>query len=97
MQYDFEALQALCVEQEFYECEMGVNIKARVITAPVLSFDKGLGKHQLRWEAVNAVNLTPISYLVTKGMMHYGPFIYTEPQYIKVRGGELTYDLLGEK
>jgi len=98
MSYDFDRMRALCVEEEYFECEMGMNLKARVTKAPVLKAELMDGKQQIEWEAVNTVTLEPIHYLATEGLTHYGPHLYDAPQYLSFKGdGTFYHRLLGEE
>lgn len=78
-----------------YECEMGMNIEARITSEPVESYSEGLEKRQWRWTAVNTQNGETIYYLLTEGLSHYGPRLYLQPQYSRFADGEITYPLVG--
>lgn len=90
-------IKNLAVGDVFYECEMFMNVEAKVTEAPVSS--EGFeGRKQWRWKAVNTQNGEPISYLMTEGLSHYGPYIYSQPQYASVGAdGEPVFSLLGAK
>jgi hypothetical protein len=94
---DFDKLAQMKVGDVFYECEMGLNIEARVTSLPVASNDNSEGRRVLRWNAVNTQNGEPIAYLLTEGLDHYGPRIYDQPQYGGMRNGEFVFPLLGAR
>jgi hypothetical protein len=92
---DFDKLAAMQPGDIFYECEMGMNIRARVLTAPTVTGDEVNGKRILRWEAENTETREPISYMLTEGLDHYGPRIYDQPQYARWNGDRLEFPLVG--
>lgn len=94
--YSFDRMKALQVGDVYYECEMGLNIHIKVTSAPVLD-ETGEGRERIEWDAINIVNNEAIHYLSTRGYDHYGPYLYDQPQYITIRGGEITYNLMGEE
>lgn len=96
MNYTFDDIAAFKVGDVAFECIYGANIKFRVMSKPVVTNDGYEGRRQVSFDAVNAVNGDPIMYRLTDGLMHYGPRLYPEPQYVTIRGGEITYDLVGE-
>jgi hypothetical protein len=65
----------LNVGDVFYECEHGENLQMTVVE-PV-SHENG----QWKWAAKNESG-EQFNYLITDGYEHYGPKIYSEPQYI---------------
>lgn len=69
----------LDVGDTFYECYMGMNVEMIVETKP--SFED----NQWRWTAKNQEGNIQ-DYLITKGYEHYGPKIYSQPQYVKIFG-----------
>lgn len=79
----FDDVAALKPGDVFYECEMGVNIRARVTTAPMLG-ESYEGRKTLSWKAENTENGNLIDYMLTEGLGHYGPRLYTAPQYCKL-------------
>lgn len=87
-------IPALRIGDVFYECEMGMNIEARVTSEPVETGELD-GKRQWRWTAENTQNGKVINYLLTEGMSHYGPRLYRIPQYCRMVDGEMTFPLLG--
>lgn len=102
MSISFDDLAKLKVGDIIFECEMGLNLKAKVLSVPVE------GKHEddktrrtLKWDAINTENNDPIVYFVTEGFMHYGPRLYTEPQYVYIKKGthppEFVFPLVGAK
>lgn len=95
--YDFDTLQTLKPGDVIFECEMGMNIKARVLNTPLLDAEGYEGKRRLTWAAENTEDGSPISYMVTEGLMHYGPHLYREPQYGRLVDGVWTTKLVGEK
>jgi len=92
---DFDKLAQMKVGDVFFECEYGANIRARVTEAPVASNDGVDGKRVLRWKAENTENSEPIDYMLTEGLDHYGPRIYSEAQYGYLKDGEWITPLLG--
>lgn len=78
----------------FYECEMGMNIEAKVTSLPIVKTTDD-GREQIRWMAVNTQDGSEISYLLTSGMSQYGPRLYTQPQYCRVKDGVMTFPLIG--
>lgn len=86
----------LNVGDVFYECEMGVNIEARVTTKPevVSKYEDRLD--QWAWKAENTQTGEVIDYLLTDDLSHYGPRLYDQPQYGYVRDGEWRTPLVGQ-
>ena len=97
MSKTFDQLAALRPGDVFYECESGMNIRARVTTLPLVGDDGYEGRRVLRWEAENTESGEPISYMLTEGLDHYGPRIYDAPQYARAKGGEWEYPLVGAR
>jgi len=60
----------------FYECEAGMNLKMTVVEEVI--HESG----QWRW-ASEDIDGNRFDYLITDGYEHYGPKIYSEPQYMK--------------
>lgn len=90
-----EEIMSLKVGDIIYECEAGMNLEARVTEAPVES-EGHEGRKQWAWKAVNTQDGTPINYLLTGGLSHYGPRLYRQPQYARFGNGGLTFPLLGQ-
>ena len=87
-------IMSLAVGDIIYECEMGMNLEARVTTAPIE--EEGFeGRKKWSWTAKNTQNGQEINYLITEGMSHYGPRLYREPQYCGFANGEITFPLVG--
>jgi hypothetical protein len=89
-------IKNLAVGDVFYECEMFMNVEAKVTEAPTPAGELD-GKQQWRWKAENTKTGATIDYLLTEGASHYGPFLYREPQYVRVKDGNVTFPLLGER
>ena len=81
--FDFTKLTAGDV---FYECSSGINIMAQAITSPVLA------DGQWTWQAINMATGNPINYLIDVKYKHYGPKLYSEPQYCRIRDGEIEFE-----
>lgn len=58
----------------FYECQSGQNIEATV-TSDVIHMGA-----VYTWSAVDEEG-NELSYRITEGFQHYGPRLYTSPQY----------------
>jgi hypothetical protein len=84
----------LAVGDIFYECEMFMNVEARVTEAPVPAGEMD-GRQQWRWKAENTQTGQSISYLLTEGLSHYGPRLYRTPQYARVVDGKPVFSLVG--
>lgn len=80
----------------FYECECGINIEARVTKEPI-EVEGFEGRRAWEWEAVNTQNGKKICYKLTEGYSHYGPRLYTDPEYIQIKNGAWTVELYGAK
>lgn len=89
--YSFAQLCALKAGDEFYECESGMNLHARVVSLPLVGHSTSLNKAQVRFSAVNMKSGRVLDYLATEGLLHYGPRIYTEPEYVHVKDGKAEY------
>jgi hypothetical protein len=79
----------------FYECQSGFNIQAKVTTQPkskTITFMEE-EKIQWQWTAVNVTTGEEINYCLTEGLEHYGPRLYSEPQYVYVKDGEFDFKL----
>lgn len=82
MSISFDDLAKLKIGDIIYECEGGLNIKTRILSVPIEGNNGELeNRRTLKWDAENTENNEPIAYFVTEGYMHYGPRMYTEPQY----------------
>lgn len=79
----------------FYECESGMNLEAKVTSKPVEV--EGLdGKRSWEWTAQNTQNGSSIDYKLTEGFSHYGPRLYTKPQYVHIgKDKDFVFKLLG--
>lgn len=91
----FNAVAAFSVGQLFYESEAGSNYECIVKTVPVVEYGRD-DKRSALWKAVNAQNGEEIAYRVTEGLMHYGPRLYTMPQYVRIVGGVAQVSFIGE-
>ncbi|MDW9528115.1 hypothetical protein GOB39_00540 [Sinorhizobium meliloti] len=87
-------IKNLAVGEVFYECEMFMNVEARVTEAPTPAGEME-GRPQWRWKAVNTQNGKEIDYLLTEGFSHYGPRLYRRPQYARLVDGKPEFPLLG--
>jgi hypothetical protein len=94
MSYSFDEVLAFEVGKIYYECEMGLNIEARVASVPVLGKDRD-GRRQASWTAVNTQNNQPIISMTIEGLMHYGPRMYSSPQFFTMVDGKCVFPLLG--
>lgn len=95
--YTFDDVANIVVGQVFYECESGRNIVAMCLTkAEIVAADDG--KRSARFKGLNLMSHEEINYMVTEGLMHYGPRLYTNPEYVKVAGpGEIEISYMGER
>lgn len=89
-----EEVPHLSVGDVFYECEMFMNIEARVTEAPVSAGEVD-GLKQWRWKAENTQTGEVIDYLLTERLSHYGPRLYREPQYATIIDGKPVFKLVG--
>lgn len=85
----------------FYECEYGMNMEFCVLTAPVPrenggTYQDGTPYRQLEWLAVNTQTGEMTEFLTTDLLMHYGPRMYTQPEYAAFVDGGWTTRLHGE-
>lgn len=87
-------LTDLKIGDVFYECKSGVNVEAKV-TEAVTEHEGYEGRKEWRWTAVNTQNGEEIAYLITDGFSHYGPRLYNQPQYCRVKDGEFEFPLYG--
>lgn len=93
-----EDLDKFEIGDVFYECEMGMNIEARFTSKPVSHVEQMHDgpRTQWTWTAENTQNGQVINYLLTEGLSHYGPRLYTQPEYVRVgRDGEWSFPLVG--
>ena len=79
----------------FYECQSGMNIEAKVVTQPTSENIDISGKERIQWKwlAVNTTTKEEIDYCLTEGLEHYGPRLYSEPQYVYVKDGNFEFKL----
>lgn len=96
MSMTFDEIASLKVGDVLFECQYGANISARVVIEPVAGTGYE-GRRTLAWKAENTEDGTPIDYGLTEGLEHYGPRIYSEPQYAVFRDGKATFPLVGAK
>jgi len=88
----------LNVGDVFYECQSGYNIKCKVLTRPEFTEELTFGKLRRHWKwfAENACNSEKIAYGFTEGLEHYGPRLYSEPQYMHFKDGTPIFMFVGE-
>lgn len=95
----FDDICKLKVGEVFFECEYGMNLRARVTEAPTVGTvtfqNETKERRTVKFEAVNTETNNTISYLVTEGMGAYGPRLYTHPQYGYVKDNAFRMPLLG--
>lgn len=73
----------------FWEsCQLG-NAKGVVTTEPKLEDDVFTFTADITSDGVNITR--DVSYRITKGMEHYGPRLYKEPDYVYIKDGEFWY------
>ena len=84
----------LNVGDVFYECQYGINIKVEVITRPKYTLEDN--RRHWVWIGKNVCDGSIINYALTEGLDHYGPRIYSEPQYCHFIDGEIVFKFLGE-
>ncbi|MCP4990071.1 MAG: hypothetical protein GY928_29720 [Colwellia sp.] len=68
------------VGDKYYECESGYNLELTVLTKPVKS-----DKNSWTWKAIDDSG-KEVDYRLTEGMEHYGPRLYSTPQYCSLNG-----------
>lgn len=78
--FGVDEIAALKAGDIFYECQSGHNMELMVVTAPI---EKDGGTYS--WEAVDTTRGCRVSYMWTEGLSHYGPRIYSAPQYVTVK------------
>lgn len=72
-------------DQIFYECQYGKNLEFVVVTEPTC--DNG----KWEWTARNTKSNEIINFLITEGYEHYGPRIYSQPQYVVMINGNAEF------
>lgn len=87
-------IQGMKVGFVFYECQMGFNIEAEV-TVPPIEVEGFDNRKAWEWKAKNTQSGEIIDYRLTEGMSHYGPRLYTKPQYVHMKDGEFLFELVG--
>jgi hypothetical protein len=82
----------------FYECQSGYNIKCKVLTRPEWVEQEFAGKTRKYWTwfAENVFSGEKITYGLTEGLEHYGPRLYSEPQYAHFKDGASRFKFIGE-
>jgi hypothetical protein len=82
----------------FYECQSGYNIKCKVLTRPEWVLEEYAEKTRKHWTwfAENVFSGEKITYGLTEGLEHYGPRIYSEPQYVHFKDGVCSFKFIGE-
>ena len=87
------------VGDTIYECQSGLNIKVEVTSRPeyVLETSFGTERKYWTWSGKNVYSGEAIAYALTEGLEHYGPRLYSEPQYVTVTGGEVAYRFIGDE
>lgn len=88
---NFEDILAMKPGDIFYESEGGYNFECCVLTTPTLiegkgKYEDGTPYQQFAFEAVNVHDGSIIPYSGTQRLLHYGPRLYTEPQYASCSG-----------
>ena len=82
----------------FYECQSGFNIKCEILTRPEWVNEESFGKTRRHWTwfAKNVFSGESIEYGLTEGFEHYGPRLYSEPQYAHFIDGKPVFKYIGE-
>lgn len=65
----------------FHECGYGLNFE--YVAANIVKTDE-----TVRWQGLGRDNKIT-DFLVTKGFEHYGPKIYSSPQYVRINNGNV--------
>lgn len=89
----FEKVAKFKVDDIFYECQYGMNMEFRVLTVPEQSEGYN-GRACLSWTAVNTKTNVTIDFGLTKGLEHYGPRLYDEAEYVTVKDGKVSVELI---
>ena len=79
--YSYNKLKDLKVDDVFYDCSSKISVKYIVVREPIETYSDELEKNQLEWFAVVAGEDDGDRFLVTEGLEHYGPSIYSYPAY----------------
>jgi len=79
--FNYDRLKKLKICDIIYECSGGYNVKLEVVQIPYEQYNTHLKANQLKWVCINENNERQ-NFLVTKGLEHYGPKIYSFPVYI---------------
>lgn len=72
----------------FYECDYGINVKYCVIEEPRCEMIDVASKQQdpklrkrWQWQALAVDSNQVVDFIVTEGLEHYGPKIYSHEEY----------------
>lgn len=79
----------------FYECRSGYNAKYILVDDVVINEVEIHDKQhkQYKWKALHEKSNTVTDFLITEGFEHYGPRLYTSPQYCSFKDGEMQFKL----
>ena len=82
-----------------YECQYGLNIKVEVTSRPEYVLETSLGKERKywTWAGKNAFSGETIMFALAEGLEHYGPRLYSKPQYAYYNEGEVVYKYVGDE
>lgn len=73
----------------FYECQYGINLEF-VVKTPIVKSKGFEDRDTYDWTAVSKKGTTT-NFRLTKGLEHYGPRIYEQPQYATIKNGEIDF------
>ena len=72
--------------QRVWECERGMNLEYYVLEDAVV-IENG---HACKVISRNLVEMDLFQH-IDEGLHHYGPKLYSEPQYVKINNGKVEY------
>lgn len=87
-----EEIKDFKIGEKFYECQSGYNMEFIVLSIPVEQ-EGYEGRKQWSWKAKNTQSGKEIDFLLTEGLSHYGPRLYRQPEYCRIKDGEITFPL----
>lgn len=76
MRLNFEDLTKLEVGDTIYETAYGMNIYMTLETKPIINIPEGMDERQVSFDTRSSDGAV-ISILVTEGLEHYGPSLYS--------------------
>jgi len=82
--YSYNRIKEMRKDETFWNSSQTGNYEYTVGKEPREVYSESLQKNQLMWTGINTSNGEEDNFLITEGLEHYGPSIYSYPAYVGV-------------